>query len=83
MQNNITVYTLPNCVQCNQTKKLLTKLELGFDIVDLTQNEEDYRFVTEHLGYKAAPVIIVRDDEGNVVDHWSGFDPDKIGGYDE
>lgn len=82
MENNIVVYTLPNCIQCNQTKKLLTKLELGFDTVDLTQNEDDYRFVTERLGYKAAPVVVVYDRDGQVLDHWSGFVPEKIGGYD-
>jgi len=80
MENNIVVYTLPNCIQCNQTKKLLTKLELEFDTVDLTQNENEYRFVTEQLGYKAAPVIILRDKNGNVVDHWSGFNPEKVDG---
>lgn len=78
----ITVYTLPNCVQCNQTKKLLTKLELEFVTVDLTNDEEAYRFVTDQLGYKAAPVIVVYDDDGNVEDHWSGFSPEKIGEYD-
>lgn len=79
----IIVYTLPNCIQCRQTKKLLTNLELGFKEVDLKNDEVAYKFVTEKLGYKAAPVIVVYGEDGQVVDHWSGFDPDRIGGYDD
>ena len=82
MENNITVYTLPNCIQCRQTKKLLTNLELEFEEVDLTKDEDSYRFVTEKLGYKAAPVVVVRNGDGHVEDHWGGFHPEKIGGYD-
>lgn len=83
MENKITVYTLPNCIQCRQTKKLLTNLELEFEEVDLTKDEDSYRFVTEKLGYKAAPVIVVYGEDGQVVDHWSGFNPDRIEGYDD
>lgn len=74
----ITVYTLPNCIQCNQTKKVLDKLELKYDVVDASTNEEAYNFITEELGYKAAPVVVVRDENGNVSDHWSGFNPEQI-----
>lgn len=90
MSNEVTVYTLPNCVQCNQTKKQLDKLGIPYDTVDLTENEEAYRFVTETLGYKSAPVVIVtgnvekKDHEGDmlqlnqIINHWNGFQPEQI-----
>lgn len=65
----ITVYTTPTCPQCDMTKKVLTKGEVEFDIVDLTSNEEALQYVTQELGYNSAPVVVV-DDE-----HWSGFRP--------
>jgi len=70
---NITVYTLPNCVQCNQTKKLLDKLELKYEVVDASTSEEGYRYITETLGYKQAPVVVVTNDKGQTIEHWSGF----------
>ena len=33
------------------------------------------------LGYLQAPVVVVRDAENNIVDHWSGFRPEKIDLY--
>lgn len=65
----ITVYTTPTCPQCDMTKKVLTKGEVEFDIVDLTSNEEAMQYVTQELGYNAAPVVVA----GN--EHWSGFRP--------
>jgi glutaredoxin-like protein NrdH len=30
------------------------------------------------LGFQQAPVVVETDAEGNVVDSWSGFRPDKV-----
>jgi glutaredoxin-like protein NrdH len=76
--NNITVYTLPNCVQCNQTKKTFDRLGVKYETVDASTSEEAYRFITEELKYKSAPVVVVRNDTGIIVEHWNGFEPDKI-----
>lgn len=35
------------------------------------------------LGYMQAPVVLVLDLEGNIIDHWSGFRPDKLEEYSE
>jgi len=67
----VTVYTLPACVQCDSTKRLLTKNEIPFEEVDLSKNPEALAMVRE-LGYSAAPVVMVGED------HWSGFRPDKL-----
>ncbi len=67
----VTVYTLPACVQCDSTKRLLTKNEIPFEEVDLSQDSDALAMVRE-LGYTAAPVVMAGED------HWSGFRPDKL-----
>lgn len=67
----ITLYTLPSCVQCESTKKLLDRNALEYEVVDMSQDEKALELV-KSLGYQAAPVVIAGDS------HWSGFRPDKI-----
>jgi glutaredoxin-like protein NrdH len=67
----VTVYTLPSCVQCESTKKYLSKLEVEFKTIDLSEDEIAMDLV-KSLGYQAAPVVVFGDD------HWSGFRPDKL-----
>jgi glutaredoxin-like protein NrdH len=69
----ITVYTKPSCVQCEQTKKLLTKNGLEFETIDITQDTEAYDKVIA-MGFLAAPVVVAGEDS------WAGFQPDKING---
>lgn len=69
----ITVYTKPSCVQCEQTKKLLTKNGLEFETVDITEDVAAYEKVVA-MGFQAAPVVITDDDA------WAGFNPAKING---
>lgn len=68
---SVTVYTLPQCVQCDTTKRMLEKNHIEFSTVDLTQDTDAYEMV-KSLGYQSAPVVIAGDD------HWSGFRIDKI-----
>jgi glutaredoxin-like protein NrdH len=72
----VTVYTLPACVQCDSTKRLLTRNSVEYQEVDLSQDADAMSMVRE-LGYSAAPVVMVDDD------HWSGFRPDKISALSE
>lgn len=67
----VTVYTTPDCVQCNSTKRYFDRHNVAYDTVDLSQDEEALAMVRE-LGYTAAPVVIAGDK------HWSGFRIDKI-----
>lgn len=69
----VTVYTKDNCVQCNATYKDLDKKKVEFETEDIYENLE----LVESLGYKAAPVVTVSKN-GQIVDHWAGFRPDKI-----
>ena len=72
----ITVFGKPNCVQCTQTVKKFERegLEEGRDFIyrDVTQDPAAYSYITDELGYSAAPVVVLTDD-----DHWSGMHPDN------
>lgn len=72
-----TVYSKPACVQCTSTYRMLDKKGLSYQTVDMTQ-DEDALGVMKGLGFQQAPVIVNRDEDGNIVSSWSGFNPEKI-----
>jgi glutaredoxin-like protein NrdH len=67
----VIVYTLPACVQCDSTKRVLAKNEIPYEEVNLAADADAMSYVRE-LGYSAAPIVVVGDD------HWSGFRMDKL-----
>ena len=69
----VTVYSKPACVQCTMTKKALDKKGIAYREIDITKSAGALEYVTEELGYSAAPIVVV--DEHN---HWAGFRPDRI-----
>lgn len=69
----VTVYTLPACVQCDSTKRLLNKGLIEFDEVDLSQDAAAMEKI-KGWGYTQAPVV----EAGN--QHWSGFRLERIQG---
>lgn len=73
---NATVYSKPACTQCNATYRALDKRGLPYKSID-TSKDDEARDLVMNLGYMQAPVVIVERD-GEVVDHWSGFNPEKI-----
>lgn len=62
----VVVYSLPNCVQCETTKRVLDRKGIEFTEINLSENEEAMQHVRD-LGYTAAPVV---EADGK---HWSGF----------
>lgn len=72
----ITLLTKPYCTACKATYKALDSRLVQYKTVDLTQ-DPDALEDAKALGYLQAPVILVHRD-GELVDHWSGFRPDKI-----
>lgn len=68
----VTVYTKPNCMQCNFTKKYLTEKEIEFQTIDVTESSEALAKVKD-MGFQAVPVI-VSDKE----DAFYGFQPDRL-----
>lgn len=65
----VTVWELPNCVQCNQTKREFDKRGIVYTTRKLTPKAVD-KFLA--LGFTSAP--IVETD----AKRWSGFRLDKI-----
>lgn len=72
----VTVYTKPSCVQCDATKRLMDKLDISYDTIDITQDIGALDKIVG-MGFKAAPVVITDNDA------WSGFNPEKINGLVE
>lgn len=67
----VKVYTLPNCVQCETTKKYLAKYDVPFTEVNLAEDKKAYEHVRS-LGYSQAPVVEAGDQ------HWSGFSYSRL-----
>lgn len=67
-----TVYTKPQCVQCDMTKRLLDKIGVEYQTVDIIENPAELdRLIA--MGYRAAPVVVTATG-----DSWAGFQPEKI-----
>jgi glutaredoxin-like protein NrdH len=73
----VTVYTKPACVQCNATYRALDKKGIAYQTVDISKDEAALERL-KALGHMQAPVVEHVDNEGALVDHWTGFRPDKI-----
>ncbi len=76
--NTVTLYTKPSCVQCNATYRKLDKHSIAFEKVDVSVDETALAYIKDDLGLAQAPVLVVTDPEGAVVEFWSGFNPTKI-----
>lgn len=68
----VTVYTKPNCMQCNFTKKYLSEKEIEFQTIDITESEEALAKV-KGMGFQAVPVIVAENEEA-----FYGFQPDRL-----
>jgi glutaredoxin-like protein NrdH len=68
---SVTVYTTPNCIQCNATKKHLERRGIEFNVIDLTQNPDKLEMFLSQ-GLNAAPIVVTN----NAI--WSGYRPAEI-----
>jgi len=66
-----TVYTKDNCVQCDMTKRLMDKVGIEYDVINISENPDELDKLIQ-LGYRAAPVVVTDNDS------WAGFQPDRI-----
>lgn len=67
----VTIYTKPNCVDCQRTKLAFAEAGIEYEEIDLFTNRDALAKIKE-LGFRNAPVIITDTDS------WSGYRPDKI-----
>ena len=67
----ITVYSNPNCVQCDQTKRYLSLKGLEFES-KMIQDSPEIMPLIEEKGYRSAPVVVTPNDS------WSGFRLEKL-----
>ena len=73
----VTVYGKPACVQCNATNMKLQRLGIEYEYIDVSTNADALEY-TKGLGYMSAPVVVTRNADGSMSDHWSGYQPDKL-----
>lgn len=67
----VTVYTLPNCVQCETTKRMMRSHNIEFTEVALQDNPDKLKeFIAQ--GHTTAPIVTTD------IKTWSGFRLDKI-----
>lgn len=80
MTHQITVYSKPDCVQCDWTYKLLDRGNAEYNSFDVTEDDAAME-VVKGLGYLAAPVVVITDEAGNQLEHWKGFQPPLLQKY--
>ena len=68
---NVKVYSNPNCVQCEQTKRWLTLNDIKFDTALISDSPEVHDLIAEK-GYASAPVVVAGEMS------WSGFRLEKL-----
>ena len=71
MKIPVQVFTTPSCVQCAATTRLMDKLGIIYDKIDLSQHPdliERFRV----MGHLAAPIVVTDRKT------WSGFRVEKI-----
>ncbi|MCW6663927.1 glutaredoxin-like protein NrdH [Aerococcaceae bacterium NML190073] len=72
--SEIKVYSKPNCMQCDFTKKWLQDNGVMYEELDVEKQPTALEEVIA-LGYKSLPVVYVDSDN-----HWFGFRPHRLEG---
>ena len=68
----IVIYSKPNCMQCNFTKKYLDDKGVTYEIKDILESEQALAEV-QQLGFSSVPVILADGEEA-----FNGFRPDLL-----
>ena len=73
----ITVYSKPNCMQCEMTKMWLKQNKIEFENVDIEANPGAFELL-KHYGYGSLPVDVIDDEFDNPKKAWTGFQVDRL-----
>ncbi|EFR31064.1 glutaredoxin-like protein NrdH [Eremococcus coleocola] len=68
----VTVYSKPNCMQCNFTKKYLDDKGISYKSVDIFEDASALEHV-QALGFQSVPVVEADDEPA-----FNGFRPDLL-----
>lgn len=68
----IKVYSKPNCMQCDFTKKHLDRMGLEYQLVDVTTDQRALDEV-QQMGFHGLPVVVA-DSKAP----WVGYRPDEL-----
>ncbi|MBM6700475.1 glutaredoxin-like protein NrdH [Bifidobacterium pullorum subsp. saeculare] len=69
---SVTVYTKPNCPQCEATKRQLDKRGIAYAAVDIASTPGVLETL-QAAGFRQAPVVVTSSGHA-----WAGYRPDKI-----
>lgn len=70
----ITVYSKPNCIQCEMTKMWLDQNKIQFELVDVSEHPEKLEEIKLN-GFQQLPVVTLDKYFENA---WSGFNVDRL-----
>lgn len=73
----LTVYSKPNCIQCEMTKMWLNQNKIEFESVDIEANPGAFELL-KHYGFKSLPVVVIDDEFEDPNKTWMGFQVDKL-----
>lgn len=73
----LTVYSKPNCIQCEMTKMWLKQNDIPFEAVDIEANPGALELLI-HYGWQTLPVVAIDDEISDNSKSWSGFQIDKL-----
>lgn len=68
----IKVYSKPNCMQCDFTKKHLDRMGLEYQAVDVAEDQQALDEV-QRMGFHGLPVVVA-----DGVAPWVGYRPDEL-----
>jgi glutaredoxin 3 len=60
-ETRITVYTGPFCGYCEAAKRMLRRLEIPFEAIDLGGQPERRMKLVEETGWRTVPIILLDD----------------------
>ena len=69
----VVIYSTPTCPFCKRAKEYLSRRKISYTEIDVSQDREKAREMTEKSGQMSVPVILI-DDEIVV-----GFDQSLLG----
>lgn len=70
----LTVYSKPNCIQCEMTKMQLNRNKIQFESVDVSEHPEKLEEIKLN-GFQQLPVVALDEYFENA---WSGFNVDRL-----